>query len=103
MLDGADEDIGQSAKALGEQSQGDALPVPGIAGKHGEATVGDAELERRTKLSTAGVVKSASGGTSGSERMKLQSVEREQFAHGSSDVIVGVVFGRKAGGNPVAA
>jgi hypothetical protein len=45
VLDGADEDVGQRAQALGEQSQGDAFASAGIAGEHGEAAVGDAELD----------------------------------------------------------
>src|SRR5258708_26116396 len=45
MLDGADHHVRQSAKALGEQAQGDALSGVGVAGEHGEAAVGDAELD----------------------------------------------------------
>jgi len=40
----ADEDIGESAEALGEQAQGDALSGARVAGEHGEAAIGDAEL-----------------------------------------------------------
>jgi hypothetical protein len=65
MLDGADDDVGQGAEPLGEQAQGDALAGARVAGEHGEAAVGDAELDAPEKLSTAGVVKSASMGTSG--------------------------------------
>ena len=45
MLDGADQDVGQNAKMLGEQSQGDAFAGARIAGKHAEAAIGDAELD----------------------------------------------------------
>ena len=45
VLDGADEDVGQGAKALGEQAQGDALSGARVSGEHGEAAVGDAELD----------------------------------------------------------
>lgn len=45
MLDGADHDMGDGAKSVGEQPQSDGLAGAGVAGEHGEAAVGDAELD----------------------------------------------------------
>ena len=84
MLDGADEDIGQRAQALGEQTQGDALSGAGVAGEHGEAAVGDAELDATDEAVDGGGGEEGFGRNVGAERMELQSVEREQFAHESS-------------------
>src|SRR5580692_11358102 len=94
MLDGADEDIGQSAKALGEQAQGDALSGAGIAGEHSEAAVGDAELDASDEAVDGGGGEESFGRNVRAEGMKLQSVEREQLAHESSVSSVASCLGR---------
>jgi hypothetical protein len=45
MLDGADQDVGQRAEALGQEAQRDALAGARVAGEHRETAVGDAELD----------------------------------------------------------
>ena len=60
VLDGADEDVGQGAKALGEQAQGDdALSGARVSGEHGEAAVGDAELDASDEAVDGGGVERA--------------------------------------------
>ena len=80
VLDGADEDVGQRAKPLGEQSQGDALAGAGIAGEHGEAAVGDAELDAPEEAVDGGRGEERVDGDVGSEGMELEAVEGEQLA-----------------------
>ena len=84
VLDGADEDIGQRAKSLGEQTQGDALSGAGVAGEHGEAAVGDTELDAPNEAVDGGCGEERVVRDVGAEGVELQSVEREQLAHGSS-------------------
>ena len=79
VLDGADEDVGQGAKALGEQAQGDALAGARIAGEHGEAAVGDAELDAPDEAVDGGRGEERLVGNVGAEGVELQAVEREQF------------------------
>ena len=79
MLDGADDDVGQGAEALGEQAQGDALAGAGVAGEHGEAAVGDAELDAAEEAVDGGRGEERLGGDVGAEGVKLQAVEREQL------------------------
>src|SRR5262249_27632608 len=83
MLDGADHHVGKRTEPRGEQAQGDALSCTGVAGKHGEATVGQADLdapeegvdERRDVEGLRGQV--------GAEGDVLQAVEgQEPTRHG---------------------
>ncbi len=85
---------GSAAKALGEQSKGDALSCTGISREHGEAAVGDAELDASDEAVDGGGGEEGFGRNVGAERMKLQSVEREQFAHESSVSSVASCLGR---------
>src|SRR5208283_212275 len=78
MLDGADEYVRQGAKALGEQAQSDAFPGPWIAGEHGESAVGDPELDAPDEAVDGGGSEERLVGNVRAERVKLQSVEREQ-------------------------
>ena len=55
-----------------------------IAGEHGEAAVGDAELDAADEAVDGGGGEERFVGNVGAKRVKLQSVEREQFTHESS-------------------
>ena len=76
MLDGADDDVGQRAKALGEQAQGDALSGAWISSEHGEAAVGDAELDASDEAVDGGGREERVVRNVGAKRVKLQAVER---------------------------
>ena len=84
MLDGADEDVGQCAKPLGEQAQGDAFPRARVAGEHGETAVGDAELDAADEAVDGRGGEECLVGHVGTKGVKFQSIERKQFAHESS-------------------
>ncbi len=57
------------------------LPVPG---SHGEAAVGDAELDAPDEAVDGGRGEEGVVGNVGTKRVKLESVERQQLAHESS-------------------
>jgi hypothetical protein len=84
MLNGADEDIGHQAKSLGEKSQGHAFSGAGVSGEHGEAAIGDAELDATHETVDGRGGEEGLGWQVGAEGVELESVEREQFGHGSS-------------------
>ena len=79
VLDGADDDVGQGAEPLGEQAQDDALAGAGVAGDHGEAAVGDAELDAAEEGVDGGRDVERLGGDVGAEGVVLQAVERQKF------------------------
>jgi hypothetical protein len=84
MLNGPDQDVGQSPEALGEQSQGDALAGARVAREHGEAAVGDPDLDASGEAVDGGGGEEGIDGDIGPERVELQAVEGEQFGHESS-------------------
>ncbi len=86
VLDRADEHVGQRPKTLGEQAQSDALSRARVAGEHGEAAVGDAELDAADEAVDGGGGEERLVGNVGSKGVKLQSVQREQLTHESSGV-----------------
>ena len=73
VLDGADDDVGQGAEPLGEQAQGDALSGAGVAGEHGEAAVGDAELDAAEEAVDGGRGEEGVGGDVGAEGVETSS------------------------------
>ncbi len=84
MLDGADQNIGQGAEALGEHAEGDAFAGAWIAGDHGEAAVGDSELDASDEAVDGGGGEECIGRHVGTKGMKLESVERKELGHESS-------------------
>jgi len=76
MFDGADDDVGQRAKSLGEKAQGHALAAAGIAGQHREAAVGDAEFDAAQVTVDGGRSEQRVGGHVGAEGMEFQTIER---------------------------
>ena len=73
MLDGADKDVGQRAQPLGEQAQGDAFARARIAGEHGEAAVGDAQLDAPDEAVDSGRGEECLVRNVGAKGMKLRN------------------------------
>ena len=108
MLDRADEHIGERAESFGKKPQRNAFACAGVAGKHRESTVCDAELDAPQVAVNCGGFEKSFDGDVGSKGVKLQAVKRKQLGHGSSLesewVSSEVSFlAINAGGSPVAA
>jgi hypothetical protein len=77
VLEGANDDVGQSAKALSEQAKDDALAGARVSRDHGEAAIGDAEFDAPEVAVDGGGDEECTHRDVGTKRMELESVERQ--------------------------